>query len=53
MSSRSRWPRRVVVPTRLSGEQRKLMEQLAKTLPVPEPKEKERSLFEKLKDVMS
>jgi molecular chaperone DnaJ len=44
---------RVVVPTRLTGEQRKLMEQLAKTLPVPEPKEKERSLFEKLKDVMS
>ena len=32
---------------------RKLMEQLAHTLPVPEPKEKERSLFEKLKDVMS
>jgi molecular chaperone DnaJ len=44
---------RVVVPTRLTGEQRKLIEQLAKTLPVPEPKEKERSLFEKLKDVMS
>jgi molecular chaperone DnaJ len=44
---------RVVVPTRLTGEQRKLMEQLAKTLPVPEPKEKERSLGDKLKDVMS
>jgi molecular chaperone DnaJ len=44
---------RVVVPTRLTGEQRKLMEQLAKTLPVPEPREKERTFFEKLKDVMS
>ena len=44
---------RVVVPTRLSGEQRKIMEQLARTLPVPERDEKERSFFEKLKDVMS
>jgi molecular chaperone DnaJ len=44
---------RVVVPTRLSGEQRKLLEQLAKTLPVPEARDKERTLFEKLKDVMS
>ena len=44
---------RVVVPTRLSGEQRKLMEQLARTLPVPEPRDKERTFFEKLKDVMS
>ena len=44
---------RVVVPTRLNAEQRKLMEQLLRTLPVPERDEKERSFFEKLKDVMS
>jgi molecular chaperone DnaJ len=36
---------RVVVPTRLTREQRKLMEQLARTLPVPEPREKERTFF--------
>jgi molecular chaperone DnaJ len=43
---------RVVVPTRLTSEQRKLMEQLARTLPEPE-REKDRSIFEKIKDVMS
>lgn len=43
---------RVVVPARLTSEQRKLMEQLARTLPEPE-REKDRTLFEKLKDVMS
>lgn len=45
---------RVVVPRKLTAEQRKLLEQLAKTLPVPEAgNEKERSFFGKLKDVLS
>ena len=43
---------RVVVPTRLTAEQRKLLEQLAKTLPVPEVKDKERSFLDRLKDVL-
>jgi molecular chaperone DnaJ len=43
---------RVVVPTRLSGEQRKILEQLGKTLPVPDIKEKERSFLDRLKDVL-
>ena len=44
---------RVVVPTKLNGDQRRLLEQLAKTLPNPEPRERERTLFEKMKDMMS
>jgi molecular chaperone DnaJ len=45
---------RVVVPTKLTAEQRKLLEQLAKTLPAPElSDEKERSFFGRLKDVLS
>jgi molecular chaperone DnaJ len=43
---------RVVVPSRLSAEQRKLLEQLARTLPVPDIKEKERSFLDRLKDVL-
>ena len=44
---------RVIVPTKLSAEQRKLLEQLQKTLPVPELKDtKERSFFEKVKDIL-
>jgi molecular chaperone DnaJ len=43
---------RVVVPSRLTGEQRKLMEQLARTLPVPDLKDKERSFLDRLKDVL-
>jgi molecular chaperone DnaJ len=43
---------RVAVPTRLTGEQRKLLEQLAKTLPTPDIKEKERSFLDRLKDVL-
>jgi molecular chaperone DnaJ len=43
---------RVVVPSKLTGEQKKLMEQLAKTLPVPDLKDKERSFLDRLKDVL-
>jgi molecular chaperone DnaJ len=42
----------VVVPTKLNAEQRRLMEQLAKTLPVPEIREKDRSIFDKMKDMI-
>jgi molecular chaperone DnaJ len=44
---------RVVVPHKLSGEQRRLLEQLAKTLPVPEIQTKERSFVERVKDILS
>jgi molecular chaperone DnaJ len=43
----------VLVPSKLSAEQRKLLEQLAKTLPVPETQEKDRSFFAKMKDMLS
>jgi molecular chaperone DnaJ len=43
---------RVVVPTRLTGEQRRLFEQISKTLPTPELKEQDRSLFERVKDIL-
>jgi molecular chaperone DnaJ len=43
---------RVVVPEKLTAEQRKLLEQLEKTLPVPAPKEKDRSVFERMKDIL-
>jgi hypothetical protein len=42
----------VVVPRHLTSEQRKLFEQLAKTLPVPDVKDKERSLLERMKDLL-
>ena len=44
---------RVVVPRHLSAEQRKLLQQLDKTLPAPELREKDRSIFEKMKDILS
>ena len=44
---------RVVVPTKLTAEQRKLLEQLAKTLPAPELPEKDRSFLDKVKDILS
>jgi molecular chaperone DnaJ len=44
---------RVVVPKHLSSEQRKLFEQLAKTLPVPDLKDKDKSLLERMKDLLS
>jgi molecular chaperone DnaJ len=43
---------RVVVPTRLSHEQRSLFEQLAKTLPPLEIHEKDRTLFDRMKDML-
>ena len=43
---------RVMVPTKLSSEQRRLLEQLAKTLPIPEIEERDRSIFEKMKDML-
>ena len=42
----------VVVPTKLNAEQRRLIEQLARTLPVPEIREKDRSIFDKMKDMI-
>ena len=43
---------RVVVPTKLSTEQRKLMEQLATSLPIPDVRGKDRSFFDKMKDIL-
>jgi len=42
---------RVVVPTHLSADQRKLLEQLAETLPTPDIQDKEKSLYERMKDL--
>jgi molecular chaperone DnaJ len=41
---------RVVVPTRLTSEQKKLIQQLAETLPIPDIEDKEKSLFERMRD---
>jgi molecular chaperone DnaJ len=43
---------KVVVPTKLNAEQRRLLEQLAKTLPAPEVRPKERSFVDKVKDIL-
>jgi hypothetical protein len=43
---------RVVVPTRLAPEERKLFEQISKTLPLPELKDRDRSLFDRMKDIL-
>ena len=43
---------RVVVPTKLTPEQRGLLEQLAQTLPPPEIKERDRTLFDRMKDML-
>jgi len=43
---------RVVVPTKLTAEQRRLLEQLAKTLPVPEIREKDRTILDRMKDML-
>jgi molecular chaperone DnaJ len=43
---------RVVVPKRLTSEQRKLFEQLSKTLPVPDLGDKDRSLLDRMKDLL-
>ena len=42
---------RVSIPTRLTPEQRELMEKLAETLPLPDVEDKEKSLFERMRDV--
>ena len=42
---------RVEVPTRLSSDQRKLVQELAETLPIPDLESKEKSLFERMKDI--
>jgi molecular chaperone DnaJ len=44
---------RVVTPGRLTAEQRKLLEQLARTLPHLEVRPKDRSFVEKVKDILS
>jgi hypothetical protein len=43
---------RAVVPRHLTAEQRRLFEQLAKTLPVPDVKDKYKSLLERMKDLL-
>ena len=43
---------RVVVPKHLTSEQKKLFEQLAKTLPVPDVKDKDKSLLDRMKDLL-
>jgi molecular chaperone DnaJ len=43
---------RVAVPTKLTPDQRRLLEQLAKTLPVPSLDDKDRSFFGKVKDIL-
>jgi len=45
---------RVLVPTKLNGEQKRLLEQLGESLPDPlnAEKGKERSLFERIKDIL-
>jgi hypothetical protein len=41
------------VPTKLSGEQKRLLKELDKTLPTPELREKDRSFIDKMKDILS
>jgi molecular chaperone DnaJ len=43
---------RVVVPTKLTPEQRKAIDQLGKSLPSPEEQEKDRSFLGKVKDIL-
>jgi molecular chaperone DnaJ len=43
---------RVVVPTKLTAEQRRLIEQIGKSLPSAEEQEKERSFLGKVKDIL-
>ena len=44
---------RVVTPTRLTTDQKKLIEQLAKLLPVPDISDKDRSILDRMKDILS
>ncbi len=43
---------RVVVPRHLTSEQKKLIEQLARTLPVPDLNDRDRSLLDRMKDLL-
>ena len=43
---------RVVVPKHLTSEQRRLFGELAKTLPVPDLKDKDKSLLDRMKEVL-
>jgi molecular chaperone DnaJ len=43
---------RVVVPTKLTAEQRRLVDQLGRSLPSPEEQEKDRSFLGKVKDIL-
>jgi len=43
---------RVVIPSKLTSEQKKLLEQLAKMLPVPDLKDKDRTLLDRMKDIL-
>ena len=44
---------RVVVPHKLNPEQRKAFEQLAKSLPPAEIREKDRTIFDRMRDILS
>ena len=43
---------RVVTPTKLTAAQRRLLDELSKTLPTPEIPEKDRSILDKVKDIL-
>jgi len=43
---------RVVTPTKLTAAQRRLLDELSKTLPSPEIPEKDRSILDKVKDIL-
>jgi molecular chaperone DnaJ len=43
---------RVAVPKHLTSEQRKLFEQLAKVLPLPDSRDQDKSLLERMKDLL-
>jgi molecular chaperone DnaJ len=43
---------RVAVPKRLTPEQRRLFEQLARTLPLPDAKDQDKSLLDRMKDLL-
>ena len=44
---------RVVIPAKLNSEQKRLFEQLARTLPVPDLKDsQDRTLFDRMKDIL-
>jgi len=43
---------RVVTPTKLTAAQRRLLEELSRTLPAPELTEKDRSILDRVKDIL-